>query len=214
MNYLKKKKIFEEKKLKFLPDPVLFEKEIKNLSKQKNNVKLTKHPFYLSIGRLTKQKNHKLLINLYKNYTIKEKLLIIGDGELKGYLLKLIKKLKLEKRIFLLNYRKNIFYYIKKAKAVIVTSLWEDPGFVMIESAHLNKPIICSDCPSGPKEFIGKNRGGFLFSSDSLISLKKSINSFSQSNKINLNKKILYAKKKSKIYTIENHAKMINKYLN
>ena len=203
-----------KKKLKFLPDPILFEEEITKLSKQKNNVKLTKHAFYLSIGRLTKQKNHKLLINLYKNYKIKEKLLIIGDGELKGYLLKLIKKLKLEKNIFLLNYRKNIFYYIKKAKAVIVTSLWEDPGFVMIESAYLNKPIISSDCPSGPKEFIGKNRGGFLFSSDSLISLKKSITSFSQSNKINLNKKILYAKKKSKIYTIENHAKMINKYLN
>ncbi len=214
MNYLKKKNIFDEKKLKFLPDPILFEEEIKKLSKQKNNLKLTKYPFYLSIGRLTKQKNHKLLIDLYKNYKIKEKLLIIGDGELKGYLLKLIKKLKLEKNIFVLNYRKNIFYYIKKAKAVIVTSLWEDPGFVMIESAYLNKPIISSDCPSGPKEFIGKNRGGFLFNSDSLISLKKSINSFSQSNKINLNKKISYAKKKSKIYTIENHAKIINKYLN
>ena len=213
MNYLKKKNIFDEKKLRFLPDPILFEEEIKRLTKEKNNVKLTKHPFFLSVGRLTKQKNHKLLINLYKNYKIKEKLLIIGDGELKGYLVKLIKKLKLEKSIFLLNYRKNIFYYIKRAKAVIITSLWEDPGFVMIESAHLNKLIISSDCPSGPKEFIGKNKGGFLFSSNSLISLKKSIKSFSQSNKVNLNKKILYAKKKSKIYTIENHAKMINKYL-
>ncbi len=214
MNYLKKKNIFDEEKLKFLPDPVLFEEEIKKLSKEKNNSKLTNYPFFLSIGRLTKQKNHELLINLYKNYKIKEKLLIIGDGELKGHLVKLIKKLKLEKSIFLLNYRKNIFYYIKKAKAVIITSLWEDPGFVMIESAYSKKLVICSDCPSGPKEFIGKNKGGFLFSSDSLISLKKSVKSFLQSNKVNLNKKILYAKKKSKIYTIENHAKMINKYLN
>ena len=97
---------------------------------------------------------------------------------MKGYLSKLIKKLKLEKSIFLLNYKKNIFYYIKKAKAVIVTSLWEDPGFVMIESAHSNKLIICSDCPSGPKEFIGKNKGGFLFSSDSLASLKKQLKFF------------------------------------
>ena len=174
---------------------------------------MTKHPFFLSVGRLTKQKNHELLINLYKNYKIKEKLLIIGDGELKGYLSKLIKKLKLEKSIFLLNYKKYILLY-KKAKAVIVTSLWEDPGFVMIESAHSNKLIICSDCPSGPKEFIGKNKEVFLFSSDSLASLKKAIKSFLQSNEVNLNKKILYAKKKSKIYTIENHAKMINKYLN
>ena len=165
MNYLIKKKIFEKKKIKFLPDPVLFDKEMKKLSKKKINLKLSKSPFFLSVGRLTKQKNHELLINLYNKYDIKEKLLIIGDGELKKHLSGLIKKFKLERKIFLLNYKKNIFFYIKKAKAVIVASLWEDPGFVMIESAYLKKTIISSDCPSGPKEFIGKNRGGFLFSS-------------------------------------------------
>ena len=214
MEYIKGKNIFNKEKLKFLPDPVLFKEEIKKLSKEKKNLKLIKNSFFLSIGRLTKQKNHELLINLYKKYKIKDKLLIIGDGELKGYLIKLIKNFKLEKKIFLFNYRKNIFYYIKKAKAVIVTSLWEDPGFVMIETAYSKKPIICSDCPSGPKEFIGKNKGGFLFSSNSLVSLKNSFKSFSKSNKNILNKKILYAKKKSKLYTIENHSKMINKYLN
>ena len=214
MEYLKKKNIFNREKLKFLPDPVLFEEEIKKLSKEKRSLKLINYPFFLSIGRLTKQKNHELLINLYKKYKIKDKLLIIGDGELKGHLIYLIKKFKLEKNIYLLNYRKNIFYYIKKAKAVIVTSLWEDPGFVMIETAYSKKSIICSDCPSGPKEFIGNNKGGFLFRSDSLVSLKNSIKNFSNSDQNNLKKKILYAKKKSKIYTIENHSKMINKYLN
>ncbi|MBK57195.1 MAG: hypothetical protein CMC84_07930 [Flavobacteriaceae bacterium] len=213
MNYLKKKNIFDKKKLRFLPDPVLFEEEIKTLSKKENNFILNNHPFFVSIGRLTKQKNHELLINLYQSYDIKEKLLIVGDGELKNYLSKLIRKFRLEKKIFLLRYRKNIFFYIKKAEAVIIPSMWEDPGFVMIESAYSKKSIICSDCPSGPKEFIGKNRGGFLFSSDSLISLKNSIKNFLKSNKNNLNKKISYAKKKSKLYTIENHSKMISKYL-
>ena len=214
MNYLKKKKIFDKKKLKYLPDPVLFEEEIKKYTKEKINLKLSNYSFFLSIGRLTKQKNHELLINLYRKYEIEEKLLIIGEGELKDYLTKLIKKFKLEKKILILNYRKNIFYYIKKAKAVIITSLWEDPGFVMIESAYLKKSIICSNCPSGPKEFIGKNKGGFLFNSNSLISLKNSIKSFSKFHKNNLNKKIIYAKKKSRIYTIENHSKMLNRYLN
>ena len=47
MNYLKKKKnIFDEKKLRFLPDPILFEEEIKKLPKRKNNLKLTKNPFF------------------------------------------------------------------------------------------------------------------------------------------------------------------------
>ena len=66
--------------------------------------------------------------------------------------------------------------------------------------AYSKKIVICSDCPSGPKEFIGKNKGGFLFSSDSLISLNNSIKSFLKSNKDNLNKKILYAKKIKTLY--------------
>ena len=60
MNYLKKKNIFDKKKLKFLPDPVLFEEEIKKLSKKKNNFKITNYPFFLSIGKLTKQKKSRI----------------------------------------------------------------------------------------------------------------------------------------------------------
>ena len=216
MNYLRRKNIFDKEKLKFLPDPVLFEEEIKKFTKVKfkTKLKLNDYSFFLSIGRLTKQKNHELLINLYKKYEIKEKLVIIGDGELKDYLLKLIRECNLEKRIFIINYRKNIFNYIKKAKAVIVPSLWEDPGFVMIETAYLKSSLICSDCPSGPKEFIEKNRGGFLFKSNSLVSLNKSIRFFLNLNRFEINKKILYSKTKSKIYTIENHSKILDRYIN
>ena len=213
MNYLKKKKIFDKEKLKFLPDPVLFKEEIKKLSNDKNNLKSFNFPFFLSIGRLTKQKNHELLIKLYKKFDIKEKLLIIGDGDLKNYLIKLIKKFKLENKIYILNYKKNIFSYIKRSEAVIIPSLWEDPGFVMIETAYAKKPIICSDCPSGPKEFIKKSKGGYLFKSNSLISLRNAVMKFLNTNQIAKQKKISYAKKKSKIYTIENHSKLINNYL-
>ena len=71
------------------------------------------------------------------SFRIEEKLLIIGDGELLGYLRRLIKDYKLSDKIKIINYQKNIFYYIKKCKAVVITSLWEDPGFVMVESAHI-----------------------------------------------------------------------------
>ena len=175
MNYLKRKNIFDEHKLKFLPDPILFKEEIKKLKKVNDKSKLINHSFFLSIGRLTKQKNHELLINLYKKYRIKEKLVIIGDGELKDYLLKLIGKFNLKKKIFILNYKKNIFYYIKKAKAVIIPSLWEDPGFVMIESAYLRKIVICSDCPSGPKEVLSKLNCGYLAEIGNIADIKNGI---------------------------------------
>ena len=84
------------KKLKFLPDPVLFKEEIKKLSNEKKGSKLHDHSFFLSI-ETNKTFLSKLLINLYKNYEIEEKLLIIGDGELRNYLKRLIQKYKLEK---------------------------------------------------------------------------------------------------------------------
>ena len=213
IDYLKEKNIFDKKKIKFLPDPVLYEKEINDLKKQKIRKKFKENSYFLSIGRLTKQKNHELLIKMFKKYKIQENLLIIGNGELHANLKKLINDFELNKKIKIINYQKNIFYYIKKSKAVIIPSLWEDPGFVMIETAYCKKPIICSDCASGPREFIGKNKGGFLFESNSINSLKNAINNFKKTNKNLLFKKIKYASAKSKLYSIENHTKLIIKYL-
>ena len=45
MNYLKNKNIFDKEKIKFLPDPVLFEEEIKELSK-KENLKSINYSFF------------------------------------------------------------------------------------------------------------------------------------------------------------------------
>ena len=84
----------------------------------------------------------------------------------------------------------------------------------MIETAYSKRLIICSNCESGPKEFIGKNRGGFLFNSNSLSSLRDSIKKFSYTKKQNLKKKKSYSRKKNQKYIIENHTKMISKYLN
>ena len=45
-----------------------------------------------------------------------------------------------------MGYTDNIYYYMKQSKAFILSSLWEDPGFVMIEAALCNSLVISSDC--------------------------------------------------------------------
>ena len=45
----------------------------------------------------------------------------------------------------------------------ILTSLWEDPGFVILEAALSNTNIISSDCPNGPTEFLNQGKNGILF---------------------------------------------------
>jgi glycosyltransferase involved in cell wall biosynthesis len=106
------------------------------------------------------------------------------------------------------------FPYIKQARAVIISSLWEDPGAVMIEAAFCNTTIISSNCPNGPNEFISNNQGGYLFESNKLNSLENSINIFLNDSQKQIFKKKIFAKKKSKNYTIYNHYKLLNKILN
>ena len=50
-----------------------------------------------------------------------------------------------------------------KSICFLSTSLWEDPGFVIIEAAFCNTPIISSDCENGPKEILPSNDYGYIF---------------------------------------------------
>ena len=84
-------------------------------------------------------------------------LLIIGSGELKNKLYKKIQKLNLIDKIILTDYQENIFKYLYNSKLFVLTSNWEDPGFVIIEAAICGKLIISSNVHSGPLEFIGKD---------------------------------------------------------
>ena len=81
----------------------------------------------------------------------KFELVIIGEGEDELKLKNLSKKLNIEKKVHFLGYQKNIFKYLKNAECFILTSLWEDPGFVIVEAALSNIPIISSNCPNGPE---------------------------------------------------------------
>ena len=172
--------------------------------------------YFISVGRLTKQKNHTLLIKLFRIMCNKNKnlfLYILGDGEEKINIIKEIKQLKLESNVILLGYKKNPYPLISKAKAVLSPSLWEDPGAVMIEAAFCNKIVISSDCISGPKEFLLDGKGGYLFKNNNLSSFVKTINDFLQDNNHNILLKKINAKKNSKKYTLFNHFKQLDTLL-
>ena len=68
--------------------------------------------------------------------------------------------------IKLCGYTENIYKYMLKSKAFILSSLWEDPGFVMIESAMCNLFVISSNCKNGPKEFLLNGKAGLIFKSN------------------------------------------------
>jgi len=215
LSYMKKLNIFDINKLELLYDPIVNVSAINE--KKKINTKINPSSFFLNIGRLTNQKNQKLLIDTFYNLKKKNKnlsLIIIGEGENRSLLVDRIKELNLQKNIFLLGFKDNVFSYIKHARAVIISSLWEDPGAVMIEAAFCNTTIISSNCPNGPNEFISNNQAGYLFENNNLSSLENSLELFLNDTKNQIYNKKIFAKKKSKNFTCFNHYKMLNKILN
>ena len=202
-NYLIKKKIFSPDKLFFVPDPIIETKKFNILKKEKINQVIIK-PYFLCIGRFTKQKNHIFLLKFFEKnpeYLKKYFLIIIGQGELKKKYNYLIKSKNLKNKIMILDYEKNVLKFINNAKCVISCSLWEDPGFVMIETASLGVPIVTSDCPSGPKEFIDYNKCGFIFRSNDEKSFKNALDEFFDISDDKLKIRLINAKKKSAKYT-------------
>ena len=216
LNYINELNIFDSKKVTLLNDPIIDVSKIHNNLKKKIDVPDLQKDYFISVGRLTKQKNHTLLIKLFRIMCNKNKnlfLYILGDGEEKINIIKEIKQLKLENNVILLGYKKNPYPFISKAKAVLSPSLWEDPGAVMIEAAFCNKIVISSDCISGPKEFLLDGKGGYLFKNNNLSSFVKTINDFLQDNNNNILSKKINAKKNSKKYTLFNHFKQLDALL-
>ena len=212
-NDLIKSKIFPKNKVFFLPDPIINEQfKFKKKIELINRFKIRETGYYLAIGRLSEQKNFKFLLNSFSKNFKNFKLLILGEGELRYELEKTIKQ-NFSKNIKLLGYKKNVIKYMNKAKAVIVPSLWEDPGFVMVEAAFNLIPLIVSDCPSGPKEFIDKDKNGYLFNSNNEKSLIMKINKFEKDKTIIVKKKIKNALDKSLNYTDINHYRLLKKFI-
>jgi len=210
--------IFEENKIIKLFDPVINISEFIKKKNDKNEnliIKLDK-PFFIAAGRLTKQKNFIYLIGEFKKFLEiypDEKLLIFGEGELKSKILREIKLSNTSENIKLCGYTNNIYKYMVKSKAFILSSLWEDPGFVMIESALCNTLIISSDCQNGPKEFLLNGKAGLIFKSNLKNELYNKLIEFKKSSEIDLYKKRILAKKNSNNFTMFRHYKTLRQIL-
>lgn len=148
---------FSEDKLHLVYNPINLE-EIEKKSEQKLE-NIEKH-YFLTVSRLVEGKGLFELIDIYdelKREGIREKLYILGDGELRPHLEEKIKQLSLENECILLGARENPFPYFKHSKLFLFTSESEGFGMVILESMACGTPTVVMDCPIGPKEILGEN---------------------------------------------------------
>ena len=209
---LAKHKIFRVDKLKVLYDPVLFIKDYR-----KKTTMINKYGKYLiAVGRLTKQKNFKFLINSFENLLQKYtdySLIILGEGDKKNELIELINNKKLENKIFLLGYKDNVSEYLMHSYCFVLSSLWEDPGFVLIESAMSNTLIFSSDCDTGPKDFLENEKNSFTYKTNNMNSFLTNFENLMRKSEEEKYKIKVLMKKNIKKFTLFNHYKSLEKII-
>ncbi|MFL2940887.1 MAG: glycosyltransferase family 4 protein [Candidatus Poseidoniales archaeon] len=118
-------------------------------------------PLALFVGRLVPHKGIGILIRSL-SYTRKGKLLIVGDGPYKKWLIDLVKKLDLNERVVFVgpvdDYWLPSYYSATDVVILPSTSRLEAFGIVGLEGMASGKPLILSDIP-GVRDVISEKEG-------------------------------------------------------
>ena len=208
-------KIFPNEKTFFLQDAIInFDNFYPFKKINFKDYGIVNKKIILGVGRLTFQKNFSYLINEFSKFLkIKDQyvLVILGKGEEKNNLIKLIKKKNLSNSVYLLGNVKNVYDFMRSSDVFVLSSLWEELGFVIAEAALNNLFIISSDCPNGPKEFLNYGKNGIIYNTNKENSLLNALVNFSDLK--NHKEKIINAKKNCSKYTKFNHHKSLIKII-
>lgn len=168
----------DNNKCKVIYNPVIFD-SIESL--KDDNVNLDeKFRYILSIGRLTKQKDHKTLIKsidyIVNNLNIKNiRLIIVGKGELEEELKRQCEELNLNQYILFWGFENNPFKLMNKCDIFVLSSIYEGLPTVLIEAMNCGAIAISTDCPSGPNEIIDDGVNGYLVNVGDYIGIANKI---------------------------------------
>ena len=160
---------FLKNKMIRIYNPFNFERIIEH-SKEKVDKNLKEYyekDFIVSVMRLTENsKDFNTLISgfkLAKEKGIKEKLYILGDGSDREKIEEKIKKRGNGKGDNSFRKCKKSISLDKKAKILVHSSRFEGLPTVLLEGLILDKIVISSDCPTGPREILENGEIGYLY---------------------------------------------------
>lgn len=121
-------------------------------------------PVILGVGRLTKQKDFSTLIKAFSlvRQRIPAKLVILGEGENREMLERLIRELGLENDVDLPGFVENPYSFMKRSDVFVLSSQWEGFGNVLVEAMACGCPVVSTNCPSGPAEILEDGEYGII----------------------------------------------------
>lgn len=123
-----------------------FSQQIRELKRRE--LGLTNEIAVVHVGRLSAPKNHKFLLEIFKEIHDREqtsKLYLIGDGELADDIKERAKKLHIENNCVFLGSTPNVGEYLNAMDIMVFPSLYEGFGTVVLETQCNGIPTLASD---------------------------------------------------------------------
>jgi len=176
-----------------------------------NKFKKTDEKLIIAAGMLEKWKGFDDLIKAFKMLTKKNKvkLLILGDGSQKNYLLNLVKELNIENLVTFLGNMNNPYKFFFNSDVFALTSHVEGMPNALIEAMVCGCTPVATDCETGPSEIITNDNFGYLVEVKNIQSIFKGLENaiFNPISKQNL---ILATKQFSEEQVLHNYSVNLN----
>jgi glycosyltransferase involved in cell wall biosynthesis len=112
--------------------------------------------YFVSIGRLVENKGFDMLIKAYAKAKCLQKLIILGEGPKRDELEALIQQLGLQDKVMMPGFADNPYSIVSRSDGYICASKAEGFPNAIVEAMILEKPIISTDCHSGPAEILAE----------------------------------------------------------
>ena len=110
---------------------------------------------FIAVGGFRREKNLPILLDAF--FLIRHrpvKLILVGSGVLEASLKQKVQDLGMGGQVHFTGFDNNPYKYIRRSDCLVLTSYVEGFPNVLLEALALEKPVISSDCKSGPRELL------------------------------------------------------------
>lgn len=128
------------------------------------------------VGRLSPSKQIEHAIYAYAQSNLLGKMVIVGDGDRKNKLIKLVYKLNLQDRIIFTGWTINTKKYIRQSKVLVLPSRTEGFGLVIGEALIEKTAVVAYNCSQGiAYQFYTDDMKRGLVETNNIVALKNAL---------------------------------------
>jgi glycosyltransferase involved in cell wall biosynthesis len=116
------------------------------------------------VGRLSREKDQRTLLRAMTLMPPERswRLAIVGDGPERAALEAFARSNDLADRTVFTGYVADPFAWMMRARVLVLPSVYEGLPCVIMEALACGTPVVCTDCPHGPREILEGGRYGTL----------------------------------------------------